>query len=151
MVRARQKRALVLNFGVAVNAKKLRFGCLARCSALRNTASFTSLERSSSSSSESWAAIAASIPSLFNIPLRSLAVSPLWEECASSTMTAKRFPAVSIFTPIPFFSRVESACEMKGNFWIVVMTMGVPWDSARASCLVSSSIFSTTPVLCSNW
>ena len=30
------------------------------------------------------------------------------------------------------------------------MTMGVPWDSARASCWVSSSIFSTTPVLCSN-
>ena len=66
-------------------------------------------------------------------------------------MTAKRFPAVSIFTPEPFFSRVESACEMKGNFWIVVMTMGVPWDSALASCWVSSSIFSTTPVLCSNW
>jgi hypothetical protein len=28
---------------------------------------------------------------------------------------------------------VEKACEMKGNFWIVVMTMGVPFDSARAS------------------
>jgi len=23
-------------------------------------------------------------------------------------------------------SRVESACEMKGNFWIAVMTIGVP-------------------------
>ena len=82
--------------------------------------------------------MAASIPSLFSIPLREVAVSPLCDECASSTMTAKRFPAVSILTSEPFFSRVESAREMKGNFWIVVMTMGVPWDKARASCWVSS-------------
>ena len=85
------------------------------------------------------------------MPLSAVAVSPLCEECASSTITAKRLPAVSIFTPAPFFSSVESAWVMKGNFWIVVMTIGVPCDSARASCWVFSSIFSTTPVLCSNW
>ena len=143
--------ALVLNFGVAVKAKKLRFGCRARCSASRSTAASVWSERPSSSSSESWAAIAASMPSLFSMPLRTVAVSPLCDECASSTMTAKRFPTVSMVTPEPCCSSVESACEMKGNFWIVVMTMGVPWDSALASCFVSSSIFSTTPVLCSNW
>ena len=89
--------ALVLNFGVAVKAKKLRFGCRARFSASRSTAALASSERSSSSSSESCAAIAASIPSLFSMPLSAVAVSPLWEECASSTMTAKRLPAVSIW------------------------------------------------------
>ena len=52
--------------------------------------------------------------------------------------------------PEPFFSRVDSAWLMKGNFWIVVMTTGVPWDSALTSCRVSSSILSTTPILCSN-
>ena len=60
-------------------------------------------------------------------------------------MTAKRCPEVWIVTPEPFFSRVESACEMKGNFWIVVMTMGVPWDSAWASCWVFSSIREDDP------
>ena len=119
-------RALVLNFGVAVKAKKLRFGCRARRSASRSTAALAPSERSSSSSSESCAAMAASIPSLFSMPLRAVAVSPPWDECASSTMTAKRLPAVSILTPEPFFPSVESAWEMKGNFWMVVMTMGVP-------------------------
>ena len=85
------------------------------------------------------------------MPRKALAVSPLWEEWASSTITAKRFPAVSILMVSPFFSNVLRACAIKGNFWIVVITMGVPPESAFASCWVFSSIFSTTPVLCSNW
>ena len=38
-----------------------------------------------------------------------------------------------------------------GNFCRVVMTIGVPDFSAAASCVESSSIFCTTPCLCSNW
>lgn len=70
---------------------------------------------------------------------------------ASSTITAKRLPVVSSATPSPFFSSVRIACAKKGNFWIVEMMIGVPPASALASCYVFSSIFSTTPVLCSKW
>ncbi|MDM9379537.1 hypothetical protein QUB80_02325 [Chlorogloeopsis sp. ULAP01] len=71
---------------------------------------------SSSSSSRSWAAIADSIPSLLRILRSSVAVSPVWEPWASSTMTAKRLSLVVMSMVLPFFAKVSMALVMKGNF-----------------------------------
>ena len=95
--------------------------------------------------------MAPALPSLFRMPFSAATVSPDCELWASSTITAKRLPAVSSASPSPFFSSVRIAWLMNGNFWMVEMMIGVPPASARASCCVSSVIFSTTPVLCSNW
>ncbi|MNY62687.1 hypothetical protein D3C86_1995510 [compost metagenome] len=91
------------------------------------------------------------MPSLFKIFRSSIAVSPLCELCASSTITAKRLPAVEMATPFPLASMVRMAWVMKGNFWMVEMMIGTPSASALANCCVFSSIFCTTPSLCSNW
>ena len=52
----------------------------------------------------------------------------------------------------PRSSAILSNCrETKGNFCRVVMMIGTAFSSASASCRELSSIFCTTPCLCSNW
>ena len=77
--------------------------------------------------------MASAMPSLFRMPLSAATVSPDCELCASSTITAKRLPAVLSATPSPFCSRVRMAWLMKGNFWMVEMMIGTPPASALAS------------------
>ena len=54
-----------------------------------------------------------------------LAVWPVCDECASSAMTANRFPAR------PLFSRIASSAN--GKVWIVTTMMRVPLSSSAAS------------------
>ena len=110
------KSVFVLNLGVAVKAKKLKFGWRARFIAFRSTAA--SFRREGHRPPRRIAAPQSPprSPSLFSIPLSAVVVSPLCEEWASSTITAKRLPFVSIFTSSPLSSSVESAREMNGNF-----------------------------------
>ena len=70
----------VLPLGVAVKAKKLILGCRPRATISRRNASSTA--SAGTSSSESWPL---AVPSAFR---RSLAASPVCEECASSAITA---------------------------------------------------------------
>ena len=81
----RPNSSSVLPLGVAVKAKKLRFGCRPRdC--------ITWFSRSSQSGSSSSFSGCAAAP---RIAFSSRAVSPVWLECASSTMTAYRRLAIS--------------------------------------------------------
>ncbi len=67
-------------------------------------------------------------------------LSPDCEECASSTITAKRLPGSS---PI--------SLAITGNFWSVVTMIVLPDSSASLSWREVVSMFSTTPSVCSNW
>jgi hypothetical protein len=52
----------------------------------------------------------------------------------------------------PRSSAIFSKCrETNGNFCIVVMITGTAFSSASANWRELSSIFCTTPRLCSNW
>ena len=57
--------------------------------------------------------------------------------------------------PVPLSPRSSAILsnwrETNGNFCSVVMMIGTALSSASASCRELSSIFCTTPRLCSNW
>ena len=72
--------------------------------------------------------------------LRLFVLSPDCDECASSTITAKRLPGSS---PISF--------AITGNFCSVVTMIVLPDSSASLSWREVVSMFSTTPSVCSNW
>ena len=123
--------------GVAVKAKVERLGRRPRFSisariALSSSSSgvAASFSSCSASSSEDEASTA----------LRLLGLSPDCDECASSTMTAKRLPGSS---PI--------CVAITGNFCKVVTMMVLPDSSASLSWREAVSMFSTTPRVCSNW
>ena len=96
--------------------------------------------------------------------MSSRAVSPLWLECASSTITAYRRFAISASHAFAraFSPAVAASCDpapaacsnprsTNGNFCNVVTTIRVPSISAAASCLLSRSMALTTPWACSIW
>lgn len=121
--------------GVAVKAKKLMFGWLARSSIVASSTSSTLTSAPSSCCS--------AVKTLLSAP----AAEPVCEEWASSAITAKR----RVFR-LPWLRIVSRA---KGKVCKVTMMIGVRSISALASCSdftpALDSILATTPVLCSNW
>ena len=85
----------VFSFGVAVNAKNDIFVCTpCEASSFNNASSSSGLAFSSASSS---LAYCSNISSVFPEPSFNLeALLPVCDECASSTITAKCFPMLSI-------------------------------------------------------
>ena len=132
-----------------MKAKKLRFGCCPRLAMLRNSSSM-SLDALFLRASAAPSACSSSPPST---SFSSVAVSPDCELCASSTITAQRRVGRRPSPVSPRSSASFSSCrETNGNFCSVVMMIGtrVLQRLAPVAC-ESSSIFSTTPCLCSNW
>ena len=126
----------VLALGVAVNANIDTFGTGPR-------AAISAMIVFSSSSSgvaapDSSPSAASSEPAL-STPLRLLVPSPDCDECASSTMTAKRLPDSS---PI--------SLAITGNFCSVVTMIVLPDSSASLSLRDVVSMFSTTSSVCSS-
>ena len=109
----------VFGLGVAVNAKVETFGRRPRFSiSARIRLSSASSGVSASLSSDS----AAAKSSVESTDLRLLVLSPVWDECASSTITAKRLPGSS---PICW--------AITENFWRVLTMMVLPLSSASLS------------------
>ena len=71
------------------------------------------------------------------------AASPPWEECASSMITAYRWP------PSPASAILSSTYGYICS--VLMMTLDVASSSAPASWAESTSIFFTTPGVWSNW
>ncbi len=131
-----QNSSSVFGLGVAVKAKVERLGSRPRFSISARIALSSSssgvcapASRASASSSESEASTA----------LRLFVLSPDCDECASSTIRAKRWPGSS-----------SISLAITGNFWSVVTMIVFPDSSASLSCREVLSMFSTTPRVCSN-
>ena len=81
--------------------------------------------------------------SVVNTALSLAADSPVWLECASSAMTAKRLPWVAASS--------RTASSAKGKVWMVQTTIFLSPDRAWASCwllLASAPVMvATTPVV----
>ena len=127
----------VLGFGVAVKAKVERLGSRPRFSiSARIVLSSSSSGVAAPASSDS---AASSEPEL-STALRLFVLSPDCDECASSTISAKRLPGSS---PI--------SLAITGNFCSVVTMIVLPDSSASFNWREVVSMFSTTPSVCSNW
>ena len=133
------KSISVCCFGVAVKAKKLRLSCCPWFSiSLMILSSLSSISSSvfPSISAYSFKASFVSANAIFSF----MALSPVWLECASSTMTANFLRLL-----------LSISWKMIGNFCNVVTMMRMPslMASRKSLDVLFLSISLTTPSLCS--